>query len=407
VILSSTPPKQFHTYRNNSSSSFFREHCQLDDSSDEWRHPKPPWKQRTPGFLLIGAKKAGTTALSYWLGQHPHIYKGSQKELKYFLPPRFSRLSASDGKVLVTQVRDDLYREFATAIQNADFLSDSHSLAFEATPGYLLYSTASRIPIFCAMPWIKLLITLRNPVERTYSNYNYIVHAQTKMRKQRKKQQQQQKQQNQQNQRLLQKEQINSNQTQQQQQKQYRYVRLGGPFSNRTITFEEAILEDIAQLKKAGVLQSKIPMSEFAGSIAERQAWTRYQGSKTKGNAQWLDRLVGRSLYILQLQEWYDAMRHDLGRDPFTEILVVRNEDMKSQPDVVYDRILKWLKLPPINSNNNSSSIFQSKMVTQFKSAPLTNETRTMLRELFQPYNQRLYDLLGWNNSTSVNRVWA
>ena len=37
-----------------------------------------------PNFLIIGAAKAGTTSLFYYLKQHPEIFMPEQKELNFF-----------------------------------------------------------------------------------------------------------------------------------------------------------------------------------------------------------------------------------------------------------------------------------------------------------------------------------
>src|SRR5688572_30484977 len=41
--------------------------------------------ERLPDFLIVGAPKAGTTALHAALAQHPSLYLSSVKEPKYFL----------------------------------------------------------------------------------------------------------------------------------------------------------------------------------------------------------------------------------------------------------------------------------------------------------------------------------
>lgn len=39
-----------------------------------------------PSFLIIGAQKAGTTALFEYLAQHPRIVRPSEKEIRFFTP---------------------------------------------------------------------------------------------------------------------------------------------------------------------------------------------------------------------------------------------------------------------------------------------------------------------------------
>lgn len=42
-----------------------------------------------PNFFIIGAAKAGTTSLFYYLDQHPDVFMARQKELHYFCDPDF------------------------------------------------------------------------------------------------------------------------------------------------------------------------------------------------------------------------------------------------------------------------------------------------------------------------------
>ena len=172
--------------------------------------------------------------------------------------------------------------------------------------------------------------------------------------------------------------------------------------TKKEITFEGMIEIDMIKLRKAGVIRPQhetTTMTDyaFAGSVEERVAWTKYQHMVTQDP---YDCVIGRSLYILQLQEWYDSFRTDLGRDPTTEIRVIRNEDMTATPNQVYQQIIvEWLHLSPHPLPQQPHQL--QKMVTQYRTEPLRPETKRMLQEFYEPYNQRLYQLLGWNTNTS------
>ena len=43
-----------------------------------------------PRFLIIGAQKAGTTALFYYLAEHPNIVPSTEKEVGFFAPEIFA-----------------------------------------------------------------------------------------------------------------------------------------------------------------------------------------------------------------------------------------------------------------------------------------------------------------------------
>jgi Sulfotransferase domain len=323
-----------------SHASFVDKYCELE--GEEW-WPTEDWTTRTPYFLLIGAKKAGTTSLSVWISQHPLVVPSRVKELLYFLPFRQPMRDAVTKKVLVKRIRSDI---FENDYDKESLMANDMAISFEATPGYVLFSTLSRIPILCTMPWVKLLVTLRSPIDRIFSNYNFLLDYGMKTG---------------------------------------REVQGIGP------SLDEFINSDIQLLMEAGVLPndtSDVRSRDFYGSQQERQAWTMYQRLVYERRS---EAPVGRSLYILQLQEWYSGLR-ELGRDPESEILVIRNEDMKNDPDDVYQKILWWLELPSFSPPN-----YIPKMVTTYHSAPMSNQTRHMLENLFRVYNQRLFDLLGWD----------
>lgn len=104
-----------------------------------------------PTFMIIGAQKAGTSSLYYYLSQHPELLVPETKELHYFdtLEP--------------TPKRDYLKlfpKSYGTTKQS-----------FEATPRYMYYpGTAKKIYDF--NPGMKFIIMLRNPVNRAYSAWN-------------------------------------------------------------------------------------------------------------------------------------------------------------------------------------------------------------------------------------------
>lgn len=106
--------------------------------------------ERVPDFLIIGAKRSGTTWLNSMLEEHPEIYIGT-KEIHYF----DYQLDKGDG----------WYRaHFADA--------GPAQLAGEATQTYMF---DREVPPEMArlVPEAKLIAALRNPVDRAYSDYWY------------------------------------------------------------------------------------------------------------------------------------------------------------------------------------------------------------------------------------------
>jgi hypothetical protein len=122
-----------------------------------------------PDFLIIGAPKAGTTALHAALARHPQLYLPPVKEPKFFMcegPPEAQRGpgDAHSAREWIWQ-RDRYEALFAVA--------PAGSLKGEATPFYLWDRDAHR-RIHALVPGVKLIAVLRNPVDRAYSNWTHM-----------------------------------------------------------------------------------------------------------------------------------------------------------------------------------------------------------------------------------------
>lgn len=123
-----------------------------------------------PNFLIIGAAKAGTTALHYYLNQHPQIYTSPVKETKFFV---------FDGQTVDYQGPGDQQanREVITNIEayREQFSGVSEEIAIgEASPLYLYHPRASE-RIHYYLPDVKLIAILRNPVDRAYSSFLHLI----------------------------------------------------------------------------------------------------------------------------------------------------------------------------------------------------------------------------------------
>ncbi len=123
-----------------------------------------------PNFLIIGAAKAGTTALHTYLQQHPEIYLTPNKETNFF---------AFEGMDINFQgVGDEALKNFSiidlkTYLQ--EFMGVAQESAIgEACPLYLYDAKAAK-KIYHYIPNCRLIIILRNPVDRAYANYLHLV----------------------------------------------------------------------------------------------------------------------------------------------------------------------------------------------------------------------------------------
>lgn len=121
-----------------------------------------------PNFLIIGAQKAGTTSLYYYLRQHPQIYMSQEKEAHFFSYENEDlnfRESSRNLTIPITNIEN--YRKL--------FQEVSSEIAIgEASPSYLYIPKAvERIQNY--VPDAKLIAILRNPTDRAYSNFLHCV----------------------------------------------------------------------------------------------------------------------------------------------------------------------------------------------------------------------------------------
>lgn len=115
--------------------------------------------RRLPDFLIIGAPRSGTSALYDYLIQHEQIQKVAYKELHFF------------SKYYHRGVY--WYRSFFPTKNLLSKLSmDKKTITGEATPTYLHYPHAAK-RIHDLIPNVKLIILLRNPIDRAYSHHQY------------------------------------------------------------------------------------------------------------------------------------------------------------------------------------------------------------------------------------------
>ena len=113
---------------------------------------------KRPDLFIVGAFKAGTTALYEYLRAHPEVFMSVPKEPMYFgsdLTPRYRRMTEPEYLALFKAARSD-------------------QRAGEASPWYL-YSTSAAAEIKAFEPAARIVIMLRNPVDVMYSQHSQLV----------------------------------------------------------------------------------------------------------------------------------------------------------------------------------------------------------------------------------------
>ena len=122
-----------------------------------------------PNFLIIGASKCGTTALYYYLKQHPEISFSDLKEPKYFssVNKSFPHNGIGDRSV-------DKYVIKSLTEYKALFADVDNKRVGEASPDTLYFFDKTASHIKETLGDVPIVIMLRNPVRRAFSAFMYL-----------------------------------------------------------------------------------------------------------------------------------------------------------------------------------------------------------------------------------------
>lgn len=144
-------PKKFrsaiHKYRKDRKIQFLQFYGRLTSQ-----------KRMLPEFLIIGSQRAGTTSLYSYLSAHPNLHRAILKEVHFFDNNFYKGL--------------DWYRGNFPLLTSKN--GDQRIITGEATPYYIFHPHAAR-RIAQVFPSMKIIILLRNPVDRAYSHYQHEV----------------------------------------------------------------------------------------------------------------------------------------------------------------------------------------------------------------------------------------
>jgi hypothetical protein len=142
-----------------------------------------------PNFFIVGAPKAGTTSLYHYLSQHPDVYMSPIKEPNYFaaevraenIEPQWQAWAQQGNESLQQYLRGSMReKRFGGLVSNwSDYLklfqnANGEKAIGEASVCYLWSRTAAR-NIASTTCNAKIIMVLRNPVDRAFSQYKQAV----------------------------------------------------------------------------------------------------------------------------------------------------------------------------------------------------------------------------------------
>ena len=121
-----------------------------------------------PGFLIVGAERCGTTSMYHALSLHPAVFGTTiRKQEVHFFDSNYGRGLAWYQSQFPLRMRARLAARGA----------GTAPLAFEASPYYMFHPLAPE-RICRDLPGVKLLVLVRDPVERAYSAHaNHVAYG--------------------------------------------------------------------------------------------------------------------------------------------------------------------------------------------------------------------------------------
>lgn len=144
--------------------------------------PNTTEHKKLPNFFVVGAAKSGTTSLYEYMKMHPQIYMAPIKETHHFstdidntkFRPNYARSLNKDlSKFLETDMEQGIFHAFVNDWdQYAKLFKNvkGEKAIGEITNSYL-YSNEAAKNIFKKFPNAKVIMMLRNPIERAFSHY--------------------------------------------------------------------------------------------------------------------------------------------------------------------------------------------------------------------------------------------
>jgi len=116
-----------------------------------------------PNLLIVGAAKSGTTSLHNYLNQHPSVFMCSPKEPHFLINKEIGEqripnavLNIKDYKALFKEASNKIYR-------------GESSVMYLSFPEFAIKNINKYLS-----EDVKIIIMLRNPVERAYSGYQHV-----------------------------------------------------------------------------------------------------------------------------------------------------------------------------------------------------------------------------------------
>jgi hypothetical protein len=370
--------------------AFVQMYCDLKNLKEGSWYPSgdDEWQLRAPYLIVAGTWNSGVNHLAQALLKHPHIDPARIHD--FFLPKNFKKYISVTAKttpnssnnsiattldattkisnVHVFAARDRMYHvnyspsslqeanttaSTTTSSSDNDFgNSKSKHIAMDISPGLLFHARLTSYSIQCVSPWTKIVILLRNPIDRLYQQW---VYSKLKLK--------------------------------------------------LVLSLEDWVARELKKMQSVGLIRKRTDDGrvETPNDASEKRAWTAYQAHVIDGAP------LGRSMYVMQLDDWIQTYL-DAGKNPKEEMIIISSERLEDDKATEYLKIIDFLGLesPDMDQGDDSivSTIVKPTIIEGVE--PMSKETRSMLQQFFQPYNKRLTTLLQEHGfAGDWDKIWS
>jgi hypothetical protein len=297
--------------------------------------------QPKPDFLLVGGAKCGTTSFAAYFPAHPQVAPWMVKEPNYWSWRR---------------PNTEQYQSLFCNLRTPSTPGPGQQIAGDYSTSYLLHPLVPR-RVRASLPEIKIVAMLRNPIDRSYSHYVM--------------------------------------------------SRRSGLEDHQS--FEDIVrreMELVPKLLAAHDRGFRDPSGTLAPCCRDEQGNTLYFPLH---NQNWTLRpllldtdlqsfyftsYVFRSVYYPQLMRWLELY-------PRSQVLIIQSESFFRQPAQHMSRAAEFMGLEPHDFSRDVElkRIYAGSASGDWappeRYLPMKKTTRELLRDFFQPYNDRLYNLIG------------
>lgn len=297
-----------------------------------------------PRTFLIGFPKCGTTLLYKYIEAHPFMAKPREKEGQFWR--EFVRTKQVEYKELQTLLYLFHFYSASKAIKlhPQRFTVDaSASTVFATSLPYIeIEKDSCVVPVLLhtSLPNSKLLIIMRNPIDRLWSDFWYFC-SRTEWR------------------------------------------------SRFGITVPENILPKVSEIFHNLTVSALQEFSNCIDSNFSEVYCVTLAGSISGEEAGCEKVRLGLSVYFIHILRWFSVF-------PRNQILLIRLEDLVADPTESMNRVWSFLNVPSINKvikykQNDNEWITSRKYRAHFI---MLEKTRNLLRHFFHSYNFKLAELV-------------